>query len=93
MHFAKDVIIDENLKKDKNKVLRQVKYNYGFPSVYLVYKNSMNNELEFMHCMYFRQKFFRTLPIEVVGVYKSYSDALMHLVNFTVNNMGIVLDE
>lgn len=93
MHFSRNITIGDNLVKKKNKLIRQVKYGLGYPSVYLVYKNLRNNQLEFMHCLYFRQKYFKTQPIEVVAMYKSYNDALSYLVKDTVNRLGVTLEE
>lgn len=92
MHISSGVYVSESLEKNINKVIADIKYGRGLKSYYLVYKGS-NNRLECMKSLYFRQKFFQTMPIEILAILDDYDAAMDYIARETCRDMGLIYDD
>lgn len=91
MHFSKDLYISDKLKSKEKKLIRSIKYDKGFSKVYLIYKNPRNNEIEFMPSYYFRQKYLKKIPFEIIGMVSKYDEAIEYLANIVCKKYNAVL--
>ena len=92
MHFVKDLYISESLKSKEKKLIRSIKYDKGFNKTFLVYRNNRNDGIEFMPSYFFRQKYMKKIPFEILGICDSYDDALNYLVNICCDKYNAILD-
>ena len=93
MHFSKELYLSDSLIKKKRKICRKIKSGKYSGGAYLIYNNFFNNNLEFMKASYFKQDFYRHLPIEILGIAENYSDAIMELAKRTCKDNNIIFDE
>lgn len=92
MHFANDLYISENLLDKKKKIMNDIKYGRGFNNYYLIYKNSETGKPECMKSLYFRQKYFSSLPFLIEGIAETKQDALRYMALSVTNAMGVTYD-
>lgn len=89
MHFARNLYIgkDFDIKSSEfDSLCRQIKYGFGHPDAYAIYINSTTNKPEFLHCKYLKEKHYLNSPLEIIGICKSYEEALTYLTVDALNN-------
>lgn len=74
MHFLKEMYVSEGIK-DCKKVQWKLKHGAGMKDVYVISVSNGNNQLDCMHCSYFKQKAIRESVGLIVGLAKGYSEA------------------
>ena len=74
MRFLKELYVGEGIR-DRQKVQRKLKFGAGLIDVYVISLSNGKNQLECMHCSYFKQRIIREETGLVVGLAKGYSEA------------------
>lgn len=93
MHFAKDVYISEKIADKKDKLIREIKYGKGFNNYYLLYKNNTTGKYECMKSIYFKQKYFSSLPYFIEGIIADHDEVLEILAKKTASSLDVIYDD
>lgn len=74
MRFLKELYVGEGIK-NKQKVMWKLAHGAGMRDIYVISLSNTCDQLECMHCSYFKQKLIRDNVGMVVGLAKGYSQA------------------
>jgi hypothetical protein len=75
MRFLKDLYVGEGIK-NRQRVQWKLKHGAGMKDVYVISIAAGNDQLDCMHCAFFKQKAIREYTGTVVGLAKGYEEAL-----------------
>lgn len=80
MRFLKEMYVGEGIK-NKQKILWELRHGAGMTDIYVISLSQGKDQLECMHCAYFKQKIIRENTGLVVGIAKGYQEALHMLLS------------
>lgn len=76
MFFYKKLYCDEKIQQNRKKVIRRLRMNRGQIMVYTISLAGGNDLFEIMHCANFKQKYYNTKDMHIIGLAASYESAL-----------------
>lgn len=77
MKFYKNLYVTDSAKKSIRKIKWKLKHNAGQVQVFVITLAPENDLLEIYHCAFLQQKFYKIHPPYIIGVAKSYEEALL----------------
>lgn len=75
MKFYKNLYIGDTVKKPE-KVKWKLKHNAGQMNIYVITIAEGNDQLEFYHCAFLQQKYYRKHPPYIIGIAGGQQEAL-----------------
>lgn len=76
MHVYKKLYCDENTQKEKNKILRKMRYHGAYLNAYAITLAGGNDMFDIIPVHLFRQKHFPTKDLHVMGLAADYDSAV-----------------
>lgn len=87
MKFYKDLYIGASVKKPE-KVRWKLKVHAGQLNIYVIAMAEGDNQLEFYHCAFLKQKYYRKHPPYVIGIAGGREEALQIVAQITAECYG-----
>lgn len=83
MKFYKNLYIGESVKRP-GKVIWKLRHHAGQLNIYVVTTSEGRNQLEFYHCAFLRQKYYRKHAPYIIGIAGGREEALKIVEQITV---------
>ena len=96
MRFVDDLYVSDYFDRNNKRFehMLQTLRNGDVKDVfYVIYKNYNCDTPEFMQSLYFRQKYFQSLNISIIGIVKTKKEALRFLAEYICHDKNVILSE
>ena len=91
--FSDNLFISEKLKKNQKHLINKLRAGDTDTHFYVVYKNGENGKAEMMHSVYFRNKLFQVMNLEVHGITATKPEAVKVLAGLYADMNDLILED
>lgn len=91
MEFYPDLYLGQSIK-DLDKIKEKLEKGALLPGIYVLTLCKGQDQLEIIHAIYLKQRYYQKYPPYVIGIAKGYDEALEVLLTITKDSLKVYKD-